>query len=542
MRHMAFTKDEGIAVIAERAATRLPDGVVNFGTPSSVLAMTDPVVSYAQLAGLVEQAAGWAVAAGIGRGDRVVISKPNHPDIFVLAAGVSRAGGVPVLLSNKMAPEHARVVIGRVQPSLMFIDRATAMTWALETDRSCRLVLLDGSLPEAVHLDELRGGPAPLCQNPAFTDVMIITHTSGTTGVPKLVAHSAFTISDRAKVATLPVPIASIRRRDRYAASIAWNHARAMDGMICWLHVGCPLLAISDPTPSAVAPLLAGFRPTIVEAIANQYLLWEGLAKERPELFAQTRVFANAFDAIHPRSVRTMLATSERAVPMWFQAYGQSEVGCASLDIYTRRTVHKRSDRPVALRSMGWAPMGLVKVRITDRTTGATLPARQVGEIEVRSNSIALDYVGQEDLNRRQRHDGWWRTGDVGFKDRSGRIILNDRVVDVVAGVASCLEAEDALLDTLPQASEIAIVNVGGKAVPVVCTQDDLPLLAEEWQRATRGLDADLASPVYLPWDDVPRTSTFKVRRLALAQMIADRQSAPVLVAASGDTLSAAGS
>jgi acyl-coenzyme A synthetase/AMP-(fatty) acid ligase len=521
MRHLPFTQDEGIAVIAERAAARLPDGIVNMATPSSILGLTDSVVDYAQLAGLVDSAAGWVAAAGVAPGQRVAIVKGNHLDIFVLGAGASRAGAVPALLSQTMAPAQAQTVLARIDPAVIFIEQSTASAWGLDSCGPWRLVILDGTRPGAIGLDELRGAPTVGCRPPAYEDLMVITHTSGTTGVPKLVAHSARTISERARVATLPIPIGSIRRRDRYAACIAWNHARAVDGMIAWLHVGCPLLALNDPSPAVVAPQLQAFRPTIIEAVANHYLLWEGLARKRPSLFADTRMFANAFDAIHPRSVRIMLDASHRRLPLWFQGYGQSEVGCATVDVYSRRSVRRRPGGPLSLRSVGWTPLGLTKVRVADRDSGVKLPSGQVGEIEVRSSAIALNYVGQEALHAQQRHGDWWRTGDVGWRTRSGRIVLHDRIVDMVPGVGSCLELEDALLDALPEATEVAVLNVEGVPVPIVCTYEDRPLAPESWERATRVLKVDLAPPIHMPWDQVPRTATYKIRRLALAQSVA---------------------
>lgn len=523
MRHLPFTEHEGIGVITDRAAERLPDCVIDFATPSAVLGMTDRVLDYAQLAGHVRAVSGWVAAAGVEPGDRVAIVKPNHPDVFVLAAGVSRAGGVPALLSPTMSADHARTVLARLEPKAVFVEQAPAQAWKLGADDPWPLVVLDGTMPGAIRLEDLRGARPPDCRAPAYRELMAITHTSGTTGVPKLVGHSARTISERSRIATLPVPVGSIRRRDRYAACIPWNHARSLDGMIAWLHVGAPLLALSDPDPERVAPLLEAFRPTVVEALANVYVLWEPLATGKGSMFAQTRMFANAFDAIHPRSVRIMLAASRHPFPLWFQAYGQSEVGCATIDVYTRRTLSRPKGR-TTLRSMGWAPFGMVRARITDCTSGRRLPAGKVGEIEVRSSSLALGYVGQEELQARQRRGDWWRTGDVGFRTRTGRVFLHDRIVDVVPGVKSCLELEDALLDALLDATEVVVINLEGGAVAVVCSRDDDPLPPGAWDQACQKARVGPIPVAHLPWDDVPRTATLKVRRLALAEdLVASR-------------------
>jgi acyl-coenzyme A synthetase/AMP-(fatty) acid ligase len=521
MRHTRFTEQSRLATVFDHAAEHLPGGSVQIAGPSPVIG-PPKVHSYADLAALVGDLSGWFVAAGADRGSHVVIAKRNHPDVVLLAAAASRAGAVPALLSATLPAEHAGVLLGRLRPAVVVADTAVAEAWGLGAGDPWTLLVVDGAIPGALGADDVRGTAAALPRWRHPSEPMAITHTSGTTGVPKLVLHSAATLGARAKVVTSPIPVLSVRRRDRYAAYLPWNHARALEYLVSSLHVGGRSLALSDPDPHANRAVLDAFGPTVFESVPNVFLLWEGFAERASGPFERVRLYLNAFDAMHPRTVRAFLAAAPRRA-LWLQGYGQSEVGCVTVAPYSRRTVRPRADRPPSLRDMGWASWPMSKIRVTDPDTGRTLGRGAVGQFEVQTRGRVLTYVGEESLHARRVRGRWWTTGDVGHLTRSGRTILNDRHVDVIPGIDSCLELEDHLLDALPEASEVALVAVGDRAVPVVCTFGDVPLDSSRWTAAARRSGGEaLAAPVHLPWDAVPRTGTYKVRRRALVEMLLD--------------------
>lgn len=526
MRHLRFTEDrESIGILADRAAEKMPDGTISIDTPTVLAPELGTTLDYPTLAGLIADASGWLHAAGVRAGDHVAVTKKNHFDIVVLGAAAVRLGAVPALLSGGITPEDAKVVLSRLGPSTVIADRGVIDGWGLFADGTPahRVVSIDGRVDGAVPLDDLRGATPPPPTPPDPSAPMIITHTSGTTGVPKMVQHSSLTIAHRAKSQTMPWPVASYRRRDRYASLISWTHARAFDGFTAILHVGCQYLAMSDADPEHARKVLLGFRPTVMEALPNVFLLWEPMIQATPDVFGQSRIFISAFDAIHPRTARIMLDASEKKMPIVLQAYGQSEAGGITADGYTRRTVRKRDGRTPTLRSMGWALPGIAKVRVIDVETGEPLGRGKFGEFEVASKGLAMTYYGQEELYNRRRRGEWWTMGDVGIITKSGRALLYDREIDLVPGVDSCLELEDRLLDDVPQITEIVIVALDGQAVPVVSTHGDEPLDREAWAAATADLPM-LAPPLQLPWEAIPRTATYKVRRRHLvAQLEADR-------------------
>lgn len=522
---LRFKSDENLGTLPDRAAARFPNTQIDMVRPPDIDPATPACVDAAGFAELVAQTSDWLWEAGLRKGDRVAVMKRNHLDVQVLAGAACRMGALPGLISPAIDPAHARVLLGRFDPSLAVTDTKTWGDGFLDEGAhdSVRTVVIDDTSPTGdrrrVPLKDLRGLASAPVSPVAFDEPMIVTHTSGTTGVPKLVVHSAQTISARSKLQVRRWPLLGVRSGDKYAGAIAWCHARACDGMIAFYHIGLDFLALPDGTPALVEDRFPEFAPTIVEALPNTYVLWEDLATSNRAPFASARMFVGAFDAIHPRTVRRLLDASSRRVPFWVQAYGQSEIGGVALDVYTRGSV--RPGRGHArTRSMGWSVPGMTKVRVVDQS-GLRVPRGTPGRIEASSAGMALSYLGQEALHTKRRKGDWWSMGDIGVMTRGGRLLLHDREIDQVDGLASCLQIEDVLMDRLAGVSEVVIVrNSEGGATPVVCTYGDAPLDEDAWRAATAGLPP-LDPPRRLDWSDVPRTGTLKVRRSVLERQLA---------------------
>ncbi|MFL6136346.1 MAG: AMP-binding protein [Frankiaceae bacterium] len=482
----------------------------------------------ASLASIVSEASGWLHAAGLRRGDRLVVVKDNHYDVLMLAAAAARLGALPVLIAPLSSIDAIRTMTIRADPAVVvasprILELAVRAGCELGGPRT-RIVVLgepgDGAPPGAMRLAELRGAAAPSPRPVRDDEPMIVTHTSGTTGVPKLVVHSARTIlGTMSRLESLRLPIVASRLDDVVAIAVPFAHARAVSwtaGQFGLTPRG--LVVVSDFGIDNVARTLDEHRPTTLEACPNVFQHWEELAVARPELFRQVRLFAATFDAVHPRTVRTFLGASARRFPLWAQGWGQSEVGPVSVATFTRRQVRKRGGARAVTSDIGWPVPVLVKARVVDPETGRRQPRGVPGLLMVSTKGRCLDYLGESDRHRDKRDGEWWSTGDVGERGRFGRLRLVDREVDVIPG-GSAIELESILLDRLQRADEVAVLGVPDRLpVPIVCTRDGR-LDPDEWRAATAGLPP-MEEPRLVSWDEVPRTATWKVRRLELREQV----------------------
>jgi len=288
------------------------------------------------------------------------------------------------------------------------------------------------------------------------------------------------------------------------------------------------LLALVGHDPDRVAPLLAKARPGVVETHPNTFVLWEELADAPGAPLAGVRSYGSTLDAVHPSTVRRLLGASTRRGARLVQLYGQSETGPVAAGVFTRRRAGKDDGRLV-----GIALPGFTRIRVVD-DDGRPCPRGVPGHIEARTRGRILTYLGADDAYARQLHGAWWRMGDVGTLGRWGALRLLDPEIDRIDTVDSNLELEDLLLSRLGELREIVVVpGPDGEPVPVVCTRDDRPLSLDRWHNAVAGLPR-LAEPVLCRFDELPRTGTWKIKRLEISRMFAEGRSLATRPAAAG--------
>lgn len=480
----------------------------------------------AALAHLVEELSACWYAAGARRGDRVAVIKRNHFDMIVLSAAAARIGAVAATIAEANPPPHLAEMLQRVDPVATMISSKAlqeARRQGIDLGAFGRTIVIDDE-EEAragrTTLDELRGAPVPAPDIRPDDELMMITHTSGTTSTPKLVVHSADSNRAGTRLELLPLPFAVSRRDDVCLSSISFAHSRAYTWAAAQFRWAPRRLVIASSHAIADAErVFESHRPTMVEAMPNVFQHWLPLVRRRPHLFEQVRYYMNTFDIMHPSIARQFMRASKRRNVLWAHSWGQSEVGPIAGVPYSRRKLNRLAGSTRDnMNLMGWAWPGLMQAKVVDPDTGRRLRAGEVGAVMVKTKSLCIDYLGQTDRYLAARSGDWWNTGDLGYKDALGRIHFLDRAVDAVPE-GSATEVESVLLQRLENALEVIILTRGELLpLPVISTEDN-KLTAEDWARATQGLPP-LADPVLVPWDELPLTSTWKVRRAELREKL----------------------
>lgn len=507
-----------LGTLMERAAARHPTNVLILDHELDIAPELGRRATVAEVADLVDDYASRLWAAGVRPGKRVVIHKTNNFDITLLAFATVRIGGVPILLSPKLDGRTVGELVRRTDRPYLLTDSAKLAGLPGSVFEQARRVLLTtGSHPEAIELASLSAAhrvPA-VTLNPDHPT--LVTHTSGTTGIPKLAVHTGRTLQARYRPQISAVaPL--LRRRETLAIHVSFVHSRLMTALAMALLHGCPTAVLVDSDPERAAALFARLRPGVLEAHPNSFMEWEELADDPRGPLANVKLFSSTFDAIHPRTVRRLLAASRRRMPLFGQLYGQSEVGPVIGRTYTRHR-DERADG----RCVGMAFPGMTSVRVVSRD-GRPPSAESPGYIEVRSDGRIVTYLGeQERYDAQVSPGGWWRMGDVGYRTRWGCVHMLDREVDLIEGFGSTLAAEDALFGRIAELAEVVIVpGTNGVAVPVICTRDGSPLDPGAWRAATAGLPP-MAEPIQWRIEDLPQTATTKIKRLELARELAAR-------------------
>jgi acyl-coenzyme A synthetase/AMP-(fatty) acid ligase len=448
-------------------------------------------------------------------GDRVAIYKRDGFDIFLLACAVSRAGAVPVALSPALPGDIVAELLERCGWPALITDehKLTSELPGHVRERAAGVMLASGAAAGSTPLRPDRHSvPRPFTR-PSPRRPALITHTSGTTDVPKLAVHTALSLGSRYRPQAAAARLL-IRRRETLALHVSFVHSRLVTALAIALKRGFPLVIVSDPDPARVAALFARTRPGILEAHPNTFVAWESLIDDPREPLAGVKYVSSTFDAIHPRTVTRLLRASRRSSPLHLQLYGQSEVGPIAGRVCTRRRGENAD-----WRCVGFAFPGMTSLRVTSRN-GKPPSSASPGFIEVRTGGRVQTYLGEDERFQRQVSGSWWRMGDVGYRTRWGCLHMCDRDVDVIPSFGSTLEVEDELMCRLDSLLEVVIVPDGdGQPTPVVVTRDDSALDPATWREAATGLP-DMRPPVQVSLADLPRTATAKVRRLELARSL----------------------
>jgi len=505
-----------LGTLFERAASRHPANVLILDHDLDLAPDLGRRATVAELAEVVAEQASRLWEAKVRPGERVVVHTSDGFDITLLACAISRIGAVPVLLSPQLDGDTVAELIRRADRPHLITDQATLEGSLPGTvfDLAEDVLLTSGRHDRAVALKDFTGARRVAAVTVPADRPALITHTSGTTGVPKLAVHTGLTLQARYRPQRLAIePV--VRGRETIAMHVSFVHSRLFTALAISLLKGFPIVVLSDADPARAADLFARVRPGILEAHPNTFMRWESLADDPRGPLANVKLFSSTFDAIHPRTVHLLLRASRRRAPLFGQLYGQSEVGPTVVRAFTRRHSPEADGRCV-----GRPFPGMTDVRVVSRD-GQPPSASNPGYIEVRSDGRITTYLGEPERYDRQLSDGWWRMGDVGYRSRWGCLHLLDREVDLIPGFGSTLAVEDALFGKLPEITEVIIVpGADGRAVPVVCTKDDRPLDHRAWRGAVAGLPA-MAEPVHWRLADLPQTATTKIKRLELAKRLA---------------------
>ena len=266
------------------------------------------------------------------------------------------------------------------------------------------------SVPESV-IDAAEAAVEP-------ADVACILYTSGSTSHPKGVQLQHFAlienmwgIGERLR----------LRAGDRLwlAVSLFWGLGCENALFALMTHAGTIVLQERFDAGEAI-DLIERERCTVVYATPNMVRAIADHPARRPERLATLRTGVTIGA---PEQVR-LLAEGLGAAEVC-NVYGLTET-------YGNCTVTDARD-PLEVRAASVGrPLPGFEVAVADPETGAPLPSGEVGEIRVRGY-VTCGYYRDEEKNREAFDpDGWFRTGDLGYLDGSGRLFFRGRLKEMI--------------------------------------------------------------------------------------------------------------
>jgi crotonobetaine/carnitine-CoA ligase len=364
----------------------------------------------------------------VTRGDRVLISGTNGIGTIEAWLAALHAGAIPAVVNPTLTEPELRYVVDELEP---------------------RVALLNDAQIAAMHAQARGAAPAPLpAGEPA--DAAAIVYTSGTTSRPKgaLVRHIAYVGAGQSMRAWL-----GLRDAERLWCVLPFFHINAQAySLMTALANGYELCVSPKFSASTFWRNAAELGVTEVNLIGAMVAI---LARQPADMFVRGALRTiYAAPVLEPAENRAFEARFGVRIVTGF---GMSECTFGCIDTPTSRA---KSSSVGAPRSH---PGGLIPNELRIVTpAGELAPRGVVGELQFRNAAMTPGYWKAPEITERALQDGWLRTGDAGYVDGDGDVVLVGRYKEMIRRRGENVaprEVEDALA-LHPGVLQAAVVGV----------------------------------------------------------------------------------
>ena len=433
--------------------------------------------TWAALAALVRQLACGLAEAGLKRDDHLVVVGDNRPRLYACMLAAQALGAVPIPLYQDAASNEFVFPINNAEVAFAIVENQEQVDKLLEIRPQCPQLahiwfddprgLRKYDEPGLAALDALiASGAARQQRDPGFfeaevaraspQDVAAMFFTSGTTGNPKGVVHTHFSLLDRAAAGQA---FDKLTEREEVLAYMppAWigqNIFSYAQWLCCGYIVNCPESAATvtidlkevGPTyyfapPRIFEGLLTSVMIRMEDASAIKRRLFQacmgvarrvgpalldgrpvGLLDKLKWTLGDWAIYGPLRNSLGLSRVRVAYTAGEAIGPDLFTFYRSIGINLKQLYGSTETAVFVclQPDHEAHADTVG-VPIAGVEIKLADS-----------GEILVKSPGLLKAYYKNPAATAEVlTADGWYHTGDAGFIDKQGHLKIIDRAKDV---------------------------------------------------------------------------------------------------------------
>jgi fatty-acyl-CoA synthase len=515
--------------VLRRRATLTPD--------AQYFVLFDETVTYATLWARSGRYAAGLAEAGLKAGDKICLIYPTCAEFFYTFFGALRLGAVPVPLYPTLGVEATAAIFRDAEATAV----ATIGWFRTGVDQS---VALAPNVRVVVEPNDLDSDGAVPPDHPAEPDDLVfLQYTSGSTGQPRGVMLTHTNVVETTK---FMAEGAGLTADDRVVSWLPLYHDMGL--------IGCAFTPPLTATPIwLLPPDLRNPRPWL-----------ETITKVRATFtvspdFGYRNCVRNVRDTseFDLTSLKAALSGAEPVRTSTIEAFeghfGLKNIICPCYGLAEATLAVAIWPRGVPLRyddSGRWLSVGRpcrgVSVRVaeplgeTETVTGtpAALPPNTEGEICVQSPGVMRGYWNNPAATARVlSSDGWLRSGDLGFVDAQGYLYITGRLKDlIIVGGENIVPADvEEIVDHVEGVRYSAAVGIdsertGTQRLYVVAEVRDGAahgaaghgLVREIVQRVHKGCGHRPARVLLVQPSTIPKTSSGKIQRSRLVQMIGE--------------------
>ena len=469
--------------LLERNVWGRPDQEAVVGAPGAYTEERFARLTYREANTVADQVAQGLLAAGLGRGDRVLLVCENSVEAFLVKIATAKAGLVVVPVNPALAPDVVEHLVALVEPSLAVVDdelaeRVLPVLTAAGVRVAVTLTVTGGAL-----VDGSVGFGAFADAYPALEpdvrvhgdDIWEILFTSGTTALPKgvMLSHSGGTFGAHGFGLSLTRGVE------------AEEDVRVLTYLPIVYHVGDQCFTLSPlaaggtviigrrPDPVRIAESIAAERPSAVWGGSPQLVKGFVAALESLDADASSlRVVVYGWGALEPAVLEGLKRRAgDRVRAMGI--FGQTEaIACHRFWPDRWEETYRRT--APAVNYVG-VPHPLLASMVAD-TDGHDLVGEPgvAGEAVYRSPVVAHGYYRDEAATREAFRDGWFHSGDSCAYDADGLRVMVDRYKDIIKSGGENVSSQrvESVLHQHPAIAQAAVVGLPherwGEAVTAV--------------------------------------------------------------------------
>jgi long-chain acyl-CoA synthetase len=531
-------------------------------------------MTYSELSEKVRRISDYLIEQGVERGERIAILSESRPEWALAFFAAIRSGAIAVPLDIKLTEKELASILANSEPRLLFVS-----SQMLKTARSLQdqlpflieVVVIDQreTAGDYRSLDQLRAAAAYEGREREFDETALIVYTSGTTGAPKGVMISFRNLAYQVMNVECVMKLTS---KDVLLSMLPLNHLLELTcGLLGVLYAGGAICYCHSLFPHEIAEVMREKRVTAMITVPLFLKILKGSIEKEVERTGITnrrlfRVAARVAPWTGPRFVRRLLfskvhkqfggrlktfisggAPLDPEVETFFcrlgipiyQGYGLTETSPV-ISVNT-----PKANRPTSVGQ----PLDGVRVRILNDGT-----REGEGEILTAGPHVMRGYYKRDDLTETVIDlEGWFHSGDLGRFDKDGFLYVTGRLKNLIvlgSGKKVNPEEVEAAFCGSPLVKDVCVIGrlsqnglmrgseevcaVVVPAEPIVrqlkLRSEILEVIKEELDR----LSADLApykhpSRVYICLEDLPKTTTRKIKRAGVLEWIERQEEVPVV-------------
>jgi long-chain acyl-CoA synthetase len=481
--------------------------------PEDVAIIIDSqTITYGSLDQHVQQFASYLSMQGIGQGDVVALSCPNSAEFIYVYLATVQLGAIIVPLNLMLTLEELFYIISDCKPRLVIIHDKIAehLGDKLSLIPEKQQLILNQELIQRVAAITATDIAMPELD---LNSVCSILYTSGTTGKPKgaMITHHNL-ISN---VSTCSKTI-DMTKEDRIITVLPMFHSLGWSVCVLMpLYTGAMLNIHRSFHPKEIIQSIIVNELTIFVGVPSMFAVLAQALRGGEIRFPKLRLALSGGSPLASEFIKTFKELLQ--IPI-MEGYGLSET---SPVVSFNPMIGEKKPGSVGI------PIEGVTVAIMDDMDQELAPF-EVGEIAVQGPNVMKGYLNLPEASAEVLRNGYFHTGDLGYKDEEGYIYIVDRIKDmiIVSGEKVYSREVEDVLYTHPAIFEAAVIGVPNKTKgedikAIVVLKENCSLKQSELADFLHEHLSSYKQPKFIEFvEALPKNATGKIMKKELRAMI----------------------